>query len=140
MMLRCAACISSGSASAIAFNAAWRSPLLIASSTLRTAPRIWVRRDLLTIVRRAILRVAFLAELVLAMFSISFGGTAGDRARTRRRSTCEQRSCEQSYGVFWGAPDDAGLWKYAQPRASLKEQRRRDFARRHWPSYRGPVL
>ena len=31
--------------------------------------RIWVRRDLLMMVRRAILRVAFLAEVVLAMFS-----------------------------------------------------------------------
>src|ERR1700709_845708 len=69
MMLRCAACISSGSAFFIAFNAASRSPLLIASSTVRTAPRIWVRRDLLMMVRRAILRVAFLAEVVLAMFS-----------------------------------------------------------------------
>jgi len=69
MIFRCAACISSGSARAIAFNAASRSPLLIASSTVRTAPRIWVRRDLLMMVRRAILRVAFLAEVVLAMFS-----------------------------------------------------------------------
>src|SRR5437763_14552692 len=67
MILRCAACISSGSASVIAFSAASRSPLLIASSTVRTAPRIWVRRDLLTTVRRAILRVAFLAEEVLAI-------------------------------------------------------------------------
>src|SRR4029434_4278898 len=69
MMLRCAACISSGSAFFIALSAASRSPLLIASSTVRTAPRIWVRRDLLMMVRRAILRVAFLAEEVLAMFS-----------------------------------------------------------------------
>src|SRR5260370_41659862 len=69
MMLRCAACISSGSACAIAFNAALRSPLLIASSTVRTALRIWVRRDLLMMVRRAILRVAFLAGVGLAMFS-----------------------------------------------------------------------
>src|SRR4051794_33468627 len=69
MILRCAACISSGSAFAIAFKAAARSPLLMASSTVRTAPRIWVRRDLLMMVRRAILRVAFLAEVVLAMFS-----------------------------------------------------------------------
>jgi hypothetical protein len=42
--------------------------------------------------------------------------------------------------VFWGAPDDASLWQYAQPMASLKEQRRRDFARRHWSSYRGQGL
>ncbi len=32
-----------------------------------TEPRIWVRRDLLMMVRRAILRVAFFAEDVLAM-------------------------------------------------------------------------
>src|SRR5436190_22177736 len=70
MILRCAACISSGSARVIALSAASRSPLLMASSTTRTAPRIWVRRDLLTAVRRAILRVAFLAEVVLAIVSI----------------------------------------------------------------------
>src|ERR1700754_3769051 len=69
MILRCAACISSGSAFFIAFNAASRSPLLMASSTVRTEPRIWVRRDLLMMVRRAILRVAFLAEVVLAIVS-----------------------------------------------------------------------
>ena len=54
---------------AIALTAAARSPRLIASSTDRTELRIWVRRDLLMMVRRAILRVAFLAEVVLAMFS-----------------------------------------------------------------------
>src|ERR1700704_3261128 len=85
MMLRCAACISSGSALFIAFNAASRSPVLIASSTVRTAPRIWVRRDLLMMVRRAILRVAFLAEVVLAMFSTilrlsSLGWSGWERA------------------------------------------------------------
>src|ERR1700761_3967083 len=73
MMLRCAACINSGSACANAFSAASRSPFSIAASTVRTAPRIWVRRDLLMMVRRAILRVAFLAEVVLAMVSNSFG-------------------------------------------------------------------
>ena len=61
--------INSGSARVIAFNAASRSPRLIASSTVRTAPRISVRRDLLMMVRRAILRVAFFAEVVLAMIS-----------------------------------------------------------------------
>src|SRR4030095_11684739 len=90
MMLRCAACISSGSAFFIALSAASRSALLIASSTVRTAPRIWVRRDLLTMVRRAILRVAFLAEVVLAMFSTilrlsSLGWSALERAG---RSNC----------------------------------------------------
>src|SRR5271154_4485519 len=74
MMLLCAAFISSGSAPAIALSAASRSPRLIASSTDRTEPRIWVRRDLLMMVRRAILRVAFLAEVVLAMFSNILAG------------------------------------------------------------------
>src|SRR3954468_2161311 len=67
MMLRWAACISSGSAFFNPFDAASLSPLLMAVSTVRTAPRIWVRRDLLMMVRRAILRVAFLAEVVLAI-------------------------------------------------------------------------
>src|SRR6478752_10323786 len=75
MILRCAACMSSGSACAIAFSAASRSPLLIAASTVRTAPRIWVRRDLLTMVRRAILRVAFLAEVVLAILKYPSAAT-----------------------------------------------------------------
>jgi hypothetical protein len=59
-----------------------RSPLLIASSTVRTAPRSWVRRALLTMVRRAILRVAFLAEVVLAIFSniLRQGSIAAGRA------------------------------------------------------------
>src|SRR4051794_24723356 len=69
MMFRCAARIRAGSAFASAVTAAARSPVLMASSTVRTAPRIWVRRDLLTAVRRAILRVAFLAGVGLAMGS-----------------------------------------------------------------------
>ncbi len=53
---------------------------------MRTAPRIWVRRDLLTMVRRAILRVAFLAEVVLAMFSniLRVTGSLNGRASARR--------------------------------------------------------
>src|SRR5262245_3456931 len=78
MMLCCAAFISSGSARFIAVAAALRSPLLIASSTVRTAVRSLVRRALLTTVRRAILRVAFLAEVVLAILQKSF-----DRYRPR---------------------------------------------------------
>src|SRR5207344_2774701 len=56
-----------GSASFRAASAWARSPLAIASSTLRTKPRIFERRPLLISVRRAILRVALRAELVLAM-------------------------------------------------------------------------
>src|SRR3954468_2387124 len=89
MMLRWAARISCGSAFAIAFRAASRSPCLIASSTVRTAPRIWVRRDLLTMVRRAILRVAFLAEVVLAM--LQDPSAAIPRRNLRVRVTCREK-------------------------------------------------
>src|SRR5579863_8637891 len=63
----CAARISAGSASAMAASARDLSPAVSASSTLRIAERTCARRDLLTTVRRAIWRVAFLADLVLAM-------------------------------------------------------------------------
>ena len=52
------------------FKAAWAASLFpdaIASSTLRTEPRIWLRRVLLTAVRRIVWRTAFFADLVLAM-------------------------------------------------------------------------
>src|SRR5689334_9592782 len=88
MMLCCAAFISSGSARFIAVAAAARSPLLIASSTVRTALRSLVRRALLTTVRRAILRVAFLAEVVLAISSniLRQVPIAAGRAHLARRS------------------------------------------------------
>ena len=63
----CAERMITGSASFKAASAWARSPLAIASSTLRTKPRIFERRPLLISVRRAILRVALRAELVLAM-------------------------------------------------------------------------
>src|SRR5260221_9280058 len=137
-MLRCAACISSGSACFMAFVAASRPPLLIASSTVRPAPRIWVRRDLLTMVRRAILRVAFLAEVVLAMFStilrLSSLGWSGWSAPAVQRVIVS--GC-----IFQGVLEDAmpGSQNAFRP-ALLKEQRRRDCARRHWGSYRGSGL
>src|SRR5262249_60334396 len=56
-----------GAAFSGAGSAAARSPVAIASSTLRTKLRIFERRALLISVRRAILRVALRAELVLAM-------------------------------------------------------------------------
>ena len=56
-----------GSAAFRATVAAARSPLVIASSTLRTEPRRAERRALLTSVRRAIWRVALRADLVLAI-------------------------------------------------------------------------
>src|SRR5258708_19443160 len=96
--------MSSGSARAIAFRAASRSPLLIASSTMRTAPRIWVRRDLLTMVRRAILRVAFLAEVVLAMFS---NYPSGDRSLDDRASARPMFNRLIDAGGFFDAPQPA---------------------------------
>src|ERR1700755_641800 len=122
-MLRCAAFISSGSACAIAFNAASRSPRLIASSTLRTAPRICVRRDLLIRVRRAILRVAFLAEVVLAMFQISFAVTARslltDKRAGRFKHVIDAAGCLEN--LFENAAD--GISNPRGKPASPKEQR-----------------
>src|SRR3954452_19267758 len=60
-----------GSAAFNASVAAVRSPPEIASSTLRTELRSRERRDLLITVRRAILRVALRADVVLAI-RISF--------------------------------------------------------------------
>src|SRR5437667_1170468 len=137
-MLRCAARISSGSACAIAFNAAVRSPLLIAASTTRTAPRIWVRRDLLIAVRRAILRVAFLAEVVLAISIILRAVTVqlADRAESAPAAQC----CDRRWWFLKRVPENAIAGPTAQLAAPLKEQRRRDCARRHWRPYRGQVL
>jgi hypothetical protein len=62
-----AARISDGSAATSAARAAVLSPLEMASSTSRSEVRMRERRALLIVVRRAILRVAFLADLVLAI-------------------------------------------------------------------------
>src|SRR5579872_3963117 len=62
-----AARASFGSASCSAAAAAPASFAASASSTLRTKVRMSLRRDLLTAVRRSILRTAFFAELVLAI-------------------------------------------------------------------------
>src|SRR3981189_1767648 len=109
MMFRCAAFISSGSARGIAFSAASRSPLLIASSTMRTAPRIWVRRDLLIMVRRAILRVAFLAEVVLAVFKNIVGGEP--IAKWSALSAPAVQPLDRPYRVFRVLCEDATLGK-----------------------------
>src|SRR5580698_5660853 len=130
MILRCAACISSGSARAIAFSAAVRSPLLIASSTDRTAPRIWVRRDLLMMVRRAILRVAFLAEVVLAIFQKSFGGDRSLMGSGFFAPAAQPRN-RRDVVVLISLTMPFSASKYACKTAPLKELRRRDCARRH---------
>src|SRR5215467_4058694 len=71
-----AARMRAGSAATRADFAAALLPLAIASSTLRSEVRMRERRALFTSVRRAILRVAFLADLVLA---ISVPGLHPDR-------------------------------------------------------------
>ena len=62
-----AARMRAGSAATRAALAADLLPLVMASSTLRSEVRTRERRALFTSVRRAILRVAFLADLVLAI-------------------------------------------------------------------------
>src|SRR6202012_4412624 len=138
-MLRCPARISSGWAWAIAFSAASRSPRLIASSTLRTAPRIWVRRDLLITVRRAILRVAFLAEVVLAIVSNSLRVSPASFSRIGASPALRAWS---TLPVFRNVPARAACRSQYARRRQLhpKKQRRRDCTRRHRRPYRGRVL
>jgi len=69
MMPFCAVRASTGSAAVSASWAALFWPEAIASSTFLTSVRIRVRRALLTSVRLAVLRTAFLADVV---FAISF--------------------------------------------------------------------
>src|SRR5665213_1448543 len=64
-----AARCSSGPAALSASLASFWSPAVIASSTLRRKVRTRLLRDLFSAVRVAILRVAFLAELVFAINS-----------------------------------------------------------------------
>src|SRR3974390_807584 len=74
-----------GSAAFSAAVAALRSPLAIASSTLRTELRSTERRVLLIAVRRAILRVALRADVVLAIRSISFSTARAVRAKPQKK-------------------------------------------------------
>src|SRR3974390_2997412 len=74
-----------GSAAFSAAVAALRSPLAIASSTLRTELRSTERRVLLIAVRRAILRVALRADVVLAIRSISFSTTRPLPAKPQKK-------------------------------------------------------
>src|SRR5262245_15534305 len=165
MMLRCAARINSGSACDIAFKAASWSPRLIASSTVRTAPRICVRRDLLIRVRRAILRVAFLAEVVLAMVSnilrvdrslFNSHGSASaaskhviDAAGCFRKGLFEMHAARAGHarepaatqrGVLFNEQCRAPRISAARRPVLLKEQRRRDCARGHRRPYGGRAL
>src|SRR5450432_119387 len=84
-----------GSLSLNAVNAALRSPLAIASSTLRTDLRSRERRVLLTSVRRAILRVALRAELVLAMSLSLTTGACGGKVRQCVRALQERAAARR---------------------------------------------
>src|SRR5690349_16325844 len=75
-----------GSASLSAAAALALSPVANASSTLPRVLRRRERRDLLISVRRAMTRVAFLAELVFAMLvSDRLFGVGCSNAKSRRR-------------------------------------------------------
>src|SRR5262245_16725282 len=81
----CAVRTRTGSASASARRAAVLSPAASASSTLRTCDLNCERRDLLISVRRTILRVAFLAEVVLAIWPPPMEHAVGGRRRQARQ-------------------------------------------------------
>src|SRR5215467_3947987 len=85
----CAERMITGSASCSAASALPRSPLAIASSTLRTKVRISERRLWLISVRRAILRVALRAEGVLGMavLVLRAAGWPAPRRAARYRKT-----------------------------------------------------
>src|ERR1700722_13000764 len=107
----CAARATSGSALCKAVAAPDASLAAIASSTLRTKVRIWLRRDLFTAVRRSILRTAFWADLVLAMNSQPFFATAYQNPMAVRPNL---------YGpgprpACWAASIDAGEAERQQP-------------------------
>src|SRR6476620_9282538 len=84
---RCAAGMIAGSAGLNAARAALRSPLWIASSTLRIEFRNIARRPLFTSVRRAITRVALRADFVLAITLSFAAGASGGCARKQLRFT-----------------------------------------------------
>src|SRR6185437_10229178 len=82
-MPRCPARMMTGSAALKAARAAVRSPLWIASSTLRTEFFSTERRPLFISVRRAITRVALRADLVLAIDLSFAAGAFGGYSRKR---------------------------------------------------------
>jgi hypothetical protein len=115
---------SPGSARAIAFNAASRSPRMAFDGSNRTAHLGAAR--LLMMAWRAILRVAFLAKWYCS--TILGGDRSGGRALARRSFKLRDRR----WLCFPGVLEDAAGAKYSAA-ARLKEQRRRD-CRRHWGS------
>src|SRR5437899_911180 len=113
-----AARISVGSAATRAADAAALLPLAMASSTWRNDVRMRERRALFTSVRRAILRVAFLADLVLAI-DPSLGLTsviAKTRRYRLRKKAAAARSppeCAAYSGVAKGRQRQDGRTKTA---------------------------
>src|SRR5262245_24279138 len=88
----CAVRTKTGSAAARAWRAAALSPAASASSTLRTCDLNCERRDLLISVRRIILRVAFLAEVVLAIGPPPMKHVVGGRRRQAPQCGCYRPS------------------------------------------------
>src|SRR3569623_637940 len=132
MMFCWPARINSGSARFIAWIAASRSPFAIASSTIRTEPRIMVRRDLLTAVRRAILRVAFLAEVVLAMVSTYPSAVFH---RERPAGGAGHSIARVSLNVFPVVPENTTLGANRFARSPFQRTAAAGLSRRHWRSY-----
>src|SRR5215469_11827808 len=97
--------ISSDSASTNAVLAAAASPPATASSNLRRKVRTRERRALLTSVRAAILRIAFLAPGLLAIGRTLENGQAQPGRANWRRGYTERRGCRQRcLGAFAASP------------------------------------
>src|SRR3546814_1508034 len=92
----------SGWASFRASAATVTSPAAIASSTLRMKPRTRERRALLTAVRLAIVRVAFFAEVVLAMYA-----SLRIQTKLHHRRAGHLRPYLQQFGSNRGSHDQA---------------------------------
>lgn len=98
-----AARMRAGSAATRAACAETLLPLVIASSTLRSELRMRERRALFTAVRRAILRVAFLADLVLAIDpSVELRPRPQIKRRRRRRKKQRRRDRRRDGTAYSG--------------------------------------
>src|SRR5579871_176023 len=95
-----------GSAATRAVCAAALSPRAIASSTWRSEVRMRERRALFISVRRAILRVAFLADLVLAIDpSLDLRSCLRIRRHDRRRKKQRRRDRRRDDTAYSGAAE-----------------------------------
>src|SRR5580704_14870479 len=113
MMPLRAARISAGSAATSAAWAAVLSPLEMASSTVRNELRMRVRRALLISVRCAILRVAFLADFVLAIDVplLARGGKSSGGVNRRRMGDAYSGVVGRRQRARWGNALVEGAWR-----------------------------